>query len=62
MLPYSGLYASISSRYHQSDLFDRRIWIAPSIPVTLSSKEYFSNQDPTLDEVLQIIREGESNP
>lgn len=60
-LPYSGLYGSISSRYHQSDMFDRRIWIAPSIPVTLSSKEYFSNQDPTLDVVLQIIREGQSN-
>jgi hypothetical protein len=56
VLPYSGTAGSISSRYHQYGI-DRRIWIAPDIPVALSSQAYFSNQDPVLDEVVRAIHQ-----
>ena len=54
-LPYSGLLVTISARYHQTDDQDDRIWIAPKIPVELSSSDYFSNRDPVLDAVLRVI-------
>jgi C-terminal processing protease CtpA/Prc len=55
-LPYSGLEMTISTRYHQTDDQDQRTWIAPKIPVELSSADYFANRDPVLDAVLQVIR------
>jgi tetratricopeptide (TPR) repeat protein len=55
-LPYSGLGMTISTRYHQTDDQDQRTWIAPKIPVELSSADYFANRDPVLDAVLQVIR------
>jgi hypothetical protein len=55
-LPFSGVPAAISSRYHQIyDHIDQRMWIAPTVPVTLSSKTYFSNQDPALESIFRII-------
>ena len=58
VLPYSKLAGSISSRFHQSDGMDRRVWIAPDIPVALDSEAYFANRDPVLDAVLTLIRES----
>jgi hypothetical protein len=55
MLPYSGLRMTISTRYHQTDDQDQRMWIAPKIPVELSSEDYFANRDPVLDAVLTVI-------
>jgi C-terminal processing protease CtpA/Prc len=55
-LPYSGLQMTISTRYHQTDDQDQRTWIAPKIPVELSSEEYFANRDPVLDAVLRVIQ------
>jgi tetratricopeptide (TPR) repeat protein len=55
-LPYSGLEMTISTRYHQTDDQDQRTWIAPKIPVELSSADYFANRDPVMDAVLQVIR------
>jgi hypothetical protein len=55
-LPYSGLTMTISTRYHQTDDQDRRTWIAPKIPVALSSEDYFANRDPVMDAVLETIR------
>jgi hypothetical protein len=55
-LPYSSLMASISNRYWQdSDANDRRPWIAPHLPVALSSKDWLNNRDPVLDAVLRAI-------
>jgi hypothetical protein len=54
-LPYSGLSLTISTRYHQTEDQDQRTWIAPKIPVELSSADYFANRDPALDAVLQVI-------
>lgn len=56
-LPYSGIVGSMSSRYFQdSDPLDERHWIAPGIPVRLSSADYFANRDPVLEAVLEAIR------
>jgi hypothetical protein len=56
-LPYSGAFLSISSRYHQSNPLDNRVWISPDIPAPLTSAAYFANQDPVLDAVLQVIEQ-----
>jgi len=54
-LPNSGWFMTISTRYHQTDDQDHRTWIAPKIPVELSSADYFANRDPVLDAVMQVI-------
>jgi len=58
-LPYSGLYLVISNRYHQggaNNSLDKRPWIAPSILIQLSSKEYAENDDPVMDFILNEIK------
>ena len=56
-LPYSGVQASISSRYHQAfDWMDGRAWIAPDVPAPLSSADYFAGRDPALEAVIEIVR------
>jgi hypothetical protein len=56
VLPYSGVTASISSRMFQdSHAQDDRIWIAPHVPVVLTSADYFANRDPVLEAVCAII-------
>lgn len=54
-LPFSGLVASISTRYHQVDDQDQRPFIPSRVPVVLSSADYFANRDPVLDEVLVML-------
>lgn len=55
-LPFSGLDMTISTRYHQTDDQDQRTWIAPKIPVELSSADYFANRDPVMEAVLEVIK------
>ena len=56
-LPYSGVWGIISSQYHQaSKAEDHRIWIAPHLPVTLSSESYFSGEDPAMKQILDVIK------
>ena len=57
-LPWSGVRGSISSRYHMVDGADTRVWIAPHIPVRLTSRDWLSNRDPVLEAVLEVIRAG----
>jgi tetratricopeptide (TPR) repeat protein len=55
-LPYSGVWGIISSQYHQaSKAEDHRIWIAPHLPVTLSSESYFSGEDPAMKQIFEVI-------
>jgi len=55
-LPYSGLLGIISSQYHKSsEAEDFRNWIAPHIPVTLSSTDYFAGNDKALEIIVEII-------
>jgi hypothetical protein len=58
-LPYSGLSGFISSELNQSSWpEDHRIWIAPDVPVGLSSRDFFAGRDPTLEAVLKIVADG----
>ncbi len=55
-LPYSKLTGIISSQFHQaSGPEDHRIWVAPHMPVSLSSTEYFSGKDPAMEAIFQVI-------
>ena len=54
-LPFSQLVLSISTRYHEGNASDPWIWIPPTIPVSLSSKDYFDNRDPALQAIIQVV-------
>ncbi|WP_182440219.1 tetratricopeptide repeat protein [Colwellia sp. RSH04] len=55
-LPYSGTWGIISSQFHQaSKAEDHRIWVSPHVPVSLSSKQYFSGDDPAMQAIKKII-------
>ena len=59
VLPYSRIRGSLSDRYWQdSNPGDDRSWIAPDIPVELTAEDYFSNADPALDAVLELLSRG----
>lgn len=58
VLPYSKVLGSIASGYNQAASKDNRIWIAPDIPIELSSGDYFSNRDPVLETVIKAIKDG----
>jgi len=50
VLPYSGITASAAMTYWQSAIsYDQRNWIAPEIKTSLSSEDYFNNQDPSMN-------------
>ena len=53
-LPYSGAMGSISNKYHETIPGDKRKWIEPVYPVSLSSTAYFKNQDPVMEFILKI--------
>ena len=55
-LPFSDLMLSISTRYHEGNASDPWIWIPPTIPVSLSSKDYFANRDPALQSIAEVIK------
>ena len=56
-LPYSGLMGLISTQFHQtSKAEDNRNWIAPHIPITISSTDYFNGTDKALDTILELIK------
>jgi len=55
-LPYSGLNGSLSNRYWQdADDGDNRAWIAPQVPVTMTSDDYFTNRDPVIEAIWEVI-------
>ncbi|WP_445386253.1 hypothetical protein ACT6NV_05485 [Robiginitalea sp. IMCC44478] len=56
-LPYSGLMGLISTQFHQtSKAEDNRKWIAPHIPVNMSSTDYFNGTDKALNIILELIK------
>jgi tetratricopeptide (TPR) repeat protein len=55
-LPFSGLTGFLSSQLHQHSWpEDHRIWIAPDVPVGLTSKDFFSGHDPALEAISILI-------
>ena len=56
-LPYSGLTGLVSTQFHQdSKPEDNRKWIAPHIPVSLSSTDYFNGDDMVLNTIMELIK------
>ena len=56
-LPFSGLMGLVASQYHQtSTTEDHRDWIAPHIPVGLSSTDYFNGNDKALNVIREVIK------
>ncbi len=56
VLPYSRLSGTLSSQLHQESWpEDHRIWIAPDVPVGLSSKDHFAGRDPALEAIATLI-------
>lgn len=56
-LPYSGLMGIVASQYHQTyKAEDHRNWIAPHIPVSLSSTDYFTGNDKALNVIKEVIK------
>jgi len=59
-LPYSGLKGIVSTQFHQtSTAEDNRKWIAPHIPVGLSSTDYFNGNDEALNVIMEVIKTSE---
>ncbi|GAA3600036.1 S41 family peptidase [Flavivirga amylovorans] len=60
-LPYSGLTGLISTQFHQtSKAEDNRKWIAPHIPVSLSSTDYFNGNDKAFNIILEVIKSNKN--
>ena len=56
-LPNSGLIGIVASQYHKnSEAEDFREWIAPHIPIRLSSKDYFAGNDKAIDVIMEVIK------
>ncbi len=55
-LPWSGAIGSVSTRFHSFRDADERLWIAPRVPIPLSSADYFANRDPALDAVVAAAK------
>lgn len=56
VLPWSGLRMSVAFYYFQdSTPWDMRPWIPTHVPVELSSSDYFSNRDPAMAAIKEII-------
>lgn len=56
VLPFSRLSGLLSSQLHQQSWpEDHRIWIAPDVPVGLSSSDFFSGRDPALEAIAVLI-------
>lgn len=57
-LPFSGLSGLLSSQLHQHSWpEDHRVWIAPDIPVGLSSVEYFAGEDPAMNAIQSLLKQ-----
>jgi tetratricopeptide (TPR) repeat protein len=56
-LPYSGMLVILSNiSWNLSGPYDTRLWIAPDVPVALTSRDYFANRDPVMNAVYDFIR------
>lgn len=60
-LPYSGLMGLISTQFHQtSKAEDNRNWIAPHIPVSPLSTDYFNGNDKALNIIMDVIKSNKN--
>jgi tetratricopeptide (TPR) repeat protein len=62
ILPFSRLSGTLSSQLHQQSVpEDHRVWIAPQLPVGLSSEEHFSGRDPAIEAIAALIASKKTN-
>lgn len=55
-LPFNGTLGSVSTAIQQTTgEGDSRIWVAPDIPVPISSQQYFSGEDSALSVIMEVI-------
>lgn len=60
-LPHSGLLGIVASQYHKSsEAEDFREWIAPHIPISLLSTDYFTGNDKALGIIKNLIKTAEN--
>ena len=60
-LPHSGLWANASTlRWQGTFAFDDRAWIAPDLPIPLTSTDYRQNRDPVRAAVVQAVQQSPS--
>ena len=58
-LPYSGLSGTVATQPHQHSWpEDHRLWIAPDVPVGLSSTDFFAGRDPAMEAITTLINGG----
>lgn len=56
VLPYSSAMGQLAPGEHVDSLYrDDRVWIAPAIPASLASEDYFAGRDPALDAAIQAV-------
>jgi tetratricopeptide (TPR) repeat protein len=61
ILPYSGIMGAFAGvRWQISHPWDMRRSIVPQVPVQLTAKAYFDGQDPVLDAVFRMIKDGKT--
>ena len=56
-LPRFSAIIQLFPIHHDSYWGDNRPWIAPYLPIELSSADYFANRDPVLETVLALIEQ-----
>ena len=60
-LPYSGLMGLISTQFHQtSKAEDNRNWIAPHIPISPLSTDYFNGNEKALNIIMDVIKSNKN--
>ena len=57
-LPYSGVMGLVSTQFHQDSKPEDRKWIAPHIPISLSSTDYFNGNDRALNTIMEVIKDS----
>jgi hypothetical protein len=56
VLPYSGISGAFSGvKWQLSHPWDKRVSIAPEVPVQLSAKDYFQGRDSVLESVFRLM-------
>ena len=55
LLPNTGLTLRVSTRYHQHDFTDNRLWIEPHLPAEITMDDYVTGNDPAVNIVRTIV-------
>ena len=63
LLPFSGMSANISFRWHQNAPYqDGRDWIPVDVPAPLSAADFFALRDPAIEAIVALTAGGRVPP